>query len=393
VHSRNRASARICWLIRGDEGYGVRRSSRTLLEALRRSGYDARVVSLSDGPFAAECQGAGFDVETLQVWRLRPIYDMSPLQRARRRIAYFYQLLHSREAVARTVARLDPQLLHVRKSALVGFAGYAAKRLGVPCLWHMPDEVDPRRALGLYRTAFQAMCLLYGIRPVGNSQYTARRFGRWPVRADVLHLGVDEAHFDPRCVPCVARSTLGIPDGHTVAAVVGRLTPVKGQHRLVEALTSSAVPAALHLVFVGGDFDREYARRLREEVAARGLSHRCHFVGQVADTRPWYALSDFVINSRVNAEPFGLAVVEAMMMAKPVLVLALGGPAETVLDGETGWHIRNGNSLDWAHGMARAYHDRPAWPHLGACARHRAVTRFSSRQFAENYLKLVSGLL
>jgi glycosyltransferase involved in cell wall biosynthesis len=53
------------------------------------------------------------------------------------------------------------------------------------------------------------------------------------------------------------------------------------------------------------------------------------------------------------AEPFGLALLEAMAQKKPVVAINCGGPPEIVVEGETGWLVPPGDF----HAMARAIGD------------------------------------
>jgi len=58
-------------------------------------------------------------------------------------------------------------------------------------------------------------------------------------------------------------------------------------------------------------------------------------------------------DERSVAEPFGLALLEAMAQKKPVVAINCGGPPEIVVEGETGWLVPPGDF----HAMARAIGD------------------------------------
>ena len=87
-------------------------------------------------------------------------------------------------------------------------------------------------------------------------------------------------------------------------------------------------------------------------------SLRRHFAGWTKEPERYYDAIDFAVNSRIDPEPFGLSVVEAMLAGRPVLVHALGGPAETVVDGVTGWHVAEATSESFAAGLRRIMQDR-----------------------------------
>jgi glycosyltransferase involved in cell wall biosynthesis len=116
-------------------------------------------------------------------------------------------------------------------------------------------------------------------------------------------------------------------------------------------------------------------------------------LGHVPDPECYYGLLDVAVNSRIDAEPFGLSVIEAMMMGKPVLVHALGGPAETVIDGRTGWHMPGPRIEDMQAGIARAIGQRAQWGQLGMQARQHALDHFTVTPAARQLNQILTGLL
>ena len=147
----------------------------------------------------------------------------------------------------------------------------------------------------------------------------------------------------------------------------------------------------LTLLLVGGPKESSYCDLLKARIAAAKAGDWIRILGPVDDPRPYYDLCDVVINSRTRAEPFGLSIVEAMLMERPVLAYFLGGPSETVVDGATGWLIHDPSPQAWMQGIRRALAERPRWRSLGQSARARAVARFSLEQMCETYLSIVSA--
>jgi glycosyltransferase involved in cell wall biosynthesis len=54
-------------------------------------------------------------------------------------------------------------------------------------------------------------------------------------------------------------------------------------------------------------------------------------------------LADVVVHASTRPEAFGRVVIEAQAMARPIIATDLGGPVETVRQGETGWRIPPGD--------------------------------------------------
>lgn len=384
---------RIAWLVQGDEGYGVRRTVLGLTRAVQAHGVEPVVVNVSDGAFAAECRALGMTVRGLQM-------NKTPRLRGRfvQRLGRFRALLRDQRRAAprliRVLAELGADALHVIWPNLLSLAGRAARARGVPCFWEMANYVSCSYPFQLNRRFYQSVCKRYRVQPLANSHYTARTLGDHPVRTLVCHLGADERQFDPQRVAPVDRAELGIDPAAIVFGIAARLNPSKGQDRVLTALARIGVhDPPLHLLLLGGPTDGAVAASLRSAAAEAGMTDRLHLAGLVADPHRYYGPIDIAVNSRVDAEPFGLSVVEAMLMARPVLAHALGGPAETVVDGVTGWHVPEPSVDAYVAGLRRVLDDRPRWDQMGRAARTRALEQFTTARQAERFLAAVGAAM
>lgn len=133
------------------------------------------------------------------------------------------------------------------------------------------------------------------------------------------------------------RDRLGIPTGAPLAVLVGRLSPNKGQHLAIGALSESACPLDTHLILVGddsiADSNEGYRQRLVELARQSGLSERVHMVGFSPDPRPYYVAADAVLIPS-STEGFGLTALEAAAARRPIVATPAGGLAEVL--GDTG---------------------------------------------------------
>ena len=91
-------------------------------------------------------------------------------------------------------------------------------------------------------------------------------------------------------------------------------------------------------------------------------------------------LCDVILSARLTAEPFGLTVIEAMAMRRPVLAHGAGGPGETILDGETGWLIDAPTPEAFAQGLRRMMDDRGRWGEMGLAAEAHVRSNFSEER-------------
>ena len=115
---------------------------------------------------------------------------------------------------------------------------------------------------------------------------------------------------------------------------VGRVTPVKGYDTLVRDFAAGKYPYA-KLVIVGGadKHHREYLAELKRQAAASGAD--IVFAGRQEKIPECLSLADAVISANTTKpESFGLSVVEAYAMNKPVLAKRFGGVAEILAEVE-----------------------------------------------------------
>jgi glycosyltransferase involved in cell wall biosynthesis len=102
---------------------------------------------------------------------------------------------------------------------------------------------------------------------------------------------------------------------------LGRLDPKKGCDLLIEAFAQVASQQPdLHLVMAGPD-SAGWQSKLQRMAERAGIAERVHWPGMLKDERKWGAFAAceaFVLPS--HQENFGIAIVEALACAKPVLI-------------------------------------------------------------------------
>jgi glycosyltransferase involved in cell wall biosynthesis len=120
---------------------------------------------------------------------------------------------------------------------------------------------------------------------------------------------------------------------------------------------------------IPGD-DPGFEQALRRRAAASDLRDRVTFLGAVADPRPALARAHCLLHC-ADAEPYGLALVEALASGRPVVAPAAAGPIEIAGDG--GRLYPPGDARAAAHAIEAVLAD----PDIRARARARAEAHFS----------------
>jgi glycosyltransferase involved in cell wall biosynthesis len=382
---------RTALLVQGTEEYGVGQVALILARELKRRNLAASIVALERGSLTERCEAEGIDCRVL---------DLPPWPRFQRSKwktlwALMRQQAWLRQAAipfARALQELGVGQLVVQWPTQVSMAGKSARIASVPCYWMMPNIVANSWPLGVNRKYYRLLCKKYGIKPLPNSRFTGETLsggGANDLGTEVLYLGVDETQFEPGRKDSFTRAELGLPAGAAVAGIFARLEPTKGHEVFWRAMIEFIREGQeLHLLAIGGPTDGPVAERLRALAEEHSCASRLHFAGWTREPQRYYGAIDFAVNSRIDPEPFGLSVIEAMLMSRPVLVHALGGPAETVVDGVTGWHVREPSVAAFGAGLRRALADRARWIEMGEAGRQHALANFSAATFAENFLRI-----
>ena len=162
----------------------------------------------------------------------------------------------------------------------------------------------------------------------------------------------------------------------------------------------------MRILFVGGDFVRKGGDVLLEAFAAlpSGSAELRLVTRSTVDRHPGVAVfhglhpgdpelrrlfqtSDvFVLPSR--SETFGIAAIEAGAAGIPVVVSAVGGLSDLVIDGTTGFAIRPGDREDLTRALRRLHDDPTLRRDLGNAARTRAERDFDSSRNADRLVAL-----
>ncbi len=275
-------------------------------------------------------------------------------------------------------------LVHVRSRAPAFSALWAARAARVPVIATYHGVYQARSAPKRWYNAVMTRGDLVLANSIFTRDHILAEHGIDPARVVVATEGIDTARFDPltvsaeRVAAIRAAWDLEATDRRPVLLLAARLAGWKGQRLMIEAMTRLAGPATPVLILAGKAEKPEEAAALRVLADRAGLGERVRLVGAVNDMPAAYLAADLVVAPSVLPESFGRSVVEAAAAGRPVLASPLGGPGETIIDGETGWLVTAGDSAAWARAVDAALATPPtALARMGAAARARAMQRYS----------------
>ncbi|GAA1799535.1 glycosyltransferase [Leucobacter iarius] len=238
------------------------------------------------------------------------------------------------------------------------FAGLAPERKFVyahtPARYLWEPELDARgsspavRAFAPYFRALDARAARDHRNVAANSAFVRERIRRtWNIDARVIHPPVDVARLQgttdwrERLVGGEADRFATLPGTYLLGA--SRFVPYKALDRVIDAGVASGLP----VVIAGSGPDEA---RLRAHAEASGAEVR--FIIEPSDSMIAALMQHAIAYVFPPVEDFGIMPVEAMALGTPVVVNAVGGASESLVDGHTGVTVPDFSSATLAHAVA-----------------------------------------
>ncbi|MGQ9512036.1 MAG: glycosyltransferase family 4 protein [Thermodesulfitimonas sp.] len=204
-----------------------------------------------------------------------------------------------------------------------------------------------------------------------------------PEQVVTIYNGVDPEEFRISESRAVLRTRLGLPVDTPVVGTVARLAPQKGVRYLIEAAGLLPPGRQPFFVIVGDGPLRGELERL----AAASAGGRFFFTGMREDLPALLNAFDLFVLPSVS-EGFGLAALEAMAAALPVVATTVGGIPEVVVDGETGILVPPRDAAALAAAIGRLLGDPELAAKMGQAGRERVRKLFTVERMARAVMAL-----
>lgn len=376
---------------------GVQFSTLYLAGALDRSRWHSIVVCPAEGDLTRACRDAGIQTDIVKYPRL---WSTSMRIGNARRLPNPFAWVWNAMVMMRTVGSLKkflretgPDLLITKGLASHFIGGFAARRLSIPCIWHVQDLIS-ERSLGVYRRVFGIAARRLPQQIIADGRAIKEQLPQSiHSRVSVVHNGVDTSDFHPDRDGSAVRGELGIGPDQFVIGHAGRITPWKGQHYLIEAFARIAgdFPNVVLLLAGSPVFDNDsYERRLRATAASLGLQERVIFAGYRHDLSNVLAAMDLFAFTSVEKDTSPLALLSAMSSGLPIVAFDIDGVRELMDADENFLLVTAGDEAEFATALDRLITDRELRLRLAHASRILALRTFSLTRYVTDVETVLS---
>lgn len=283
---------------------------------------------------------------------------------------------------AAAIGRLarDAEIVHAHASKALAAAVLSRPLHRRPVVWtahgydsaHADFHPRVRRTLGWAKAALARGTSALSVASE-NVRAKAIAAGVAPGRVRVIYTGVRQERLLVVPPP---------PDGTFTVGAAGRLVPLKGFDRLVEAvglLAARGVAVRAILYGTGPEEDR-----LRARVRELAIADRFALHPPTADLAGAFAEMHVVAVPSI-VDSFPLVPCEAMVAGRPVIMSRVGGLPDALEDGVHGWVVTAGDADALAAAIERAAADPAATRRMGLVARAYASARYRWDRVADEY--------
>ena len=345
----------------------------TLTEALKDHGIDC-VVASSGGDLESELQRYGI---THRYLNIDTKSELSP------------KVLKTIFGLSKIIKEEKVDLIHAhtRVSQVVSF--FTSLKTGIPYVSTCHGYFKAR----IFRRYFDT----WGKKVIAISDavktHLEKNFGINEKRIELIYNGVDIDKFSvsyKREDIIKAKRTLRLKEG-PVVGTMGRLSPVKGQRFLIEAMkyVISRRKDAQCLI-IGGGAEENKLKKLAKDI---GLEESINFAGSNYSDIPLYlsCMDVFVLPS--VEEGLGLALLEAMSAGKSCIGSNVGGIGEVIQDGITGLLVPVGDVKAIGDAILKILDDKTLNEKMGSRGREFIKEKFSLSLMAEKMAGLYKEVI
>jgi len=299
-------------------------------------------------------------------------------------IDYFFRIKKNVKNIIQLIRDLDIDLLYMNNQPSTNLEGIiAAEKAGIRSLLHCRIETRLNffEVNAVNRWLTKMICVSEEVK---NDFITQ---GINHSKCIVIHNGID-TNMVPAILPDKIRQELKVKEGEFLIGAVGSLVKRKCFNDLIDSvsyLINKKGFNQLRCLIIGEGPERE---SLEKKIQRYRLNERVILTGFKSDAISYInAMDVFILPS--EREGFPRAVLEAMLMGKPVIASRIAGLAELVIGGKTGLLFQKGNAGELSECILNLLSSPQLRRQMGEAGRRRVIENFS----IEKYVNQVSSVI
>lgn len=390
----------IAFLTHYTELYGANRSLLNLITGLRRYDITPYVIAPREGDIIDELKQVNIKsaIIPFEWWIYASLQKHNFLKSAYQFLRHRYHALKHLQQNHACLRPISAQLakwnidLVYTNSSVTPVGALAAKKLGLPHIWHLREFID----------------LDYGLEhdwgKVSHDNFIRKSGARIAVSQSIMKHFSDGSHLDnfhliPNGVApfnqfehlrnC-ANLTKRLDDRYTFA-LVGSCHPAKGHVEAIKAISLLVTKFPNVRLLIVGDGADEYCHELKQLVNRLELSDKVEFWGYRKNPYEAYFAADAVLMCS-KSEAMGRVTVEAMSACRPVIGYDNAGTSEIIQHERTGLLYRDGHT-ELAFCMQRLVEHADWGKKLGMQAWHIARQKYNVESYAEQIYQIIQSAL
>jgi len=276
--------------------------------------------------------------------------------------------------------KVDLLHLHNSPGMFWGTLGQIMSGSGAPVLRTEHSPYRPETVPWLYRHLYPLLTARAGRIICVSGRVRSSFAAAFPALASKyveIPNGIRLADFEKLPPRAECRAQFELPGGVKLIGSVGRLTPVKNQKLLIEALVlvRRAVPDA-HLAIVG---DGELHASLASYAEVHGVGECVSIITETPRIENFYGAIDvFCLSS--DSEGMPLTLLEALASGVAIVSTDVGGIPDVIEDGKTGRLVPKGSTEALAGRIVELLKDPARAAELAASGRAMVRERFSAEK-------------
>lgn len=357
-----------------------------LVEGLDKEKYEPIVMFYEDNPLIGKFEKVVkkvivFDHYSPASGRMRDFGDFVKFVPR-----FVRDILYGHFEIVRKISEIKPDIVHLNNSYAFNHDWVlACKRLGIKIIAH---DRGTRPGVSLQTKFF--VRFLDAIICVSDAylKYVTEQALK-PKIACRVYNGLNIKQFDAlhsSKIKNLVRRDLGVKNEDILIGMVGNIDYWKGQIVLVKAMSlvlrrySDVKAVLVGKTVIGAE---EYEADIRAFISLNNLNDKIILAGYREDISVLLDAFDIFAHASIEPEPFGRVIIEAMAMKKPLIATKPGGPAEIIVDGESGVLIEMNDEFAMADAIMDYIGDMVKAEQIGKNAYTRVVENFSAKKMVQ----------